>query len=76
MDIRQEKMEQLARIAFVKKIAEILISTEAVSRDKDFSTLCIDVARVVDEAEEHGIRTERLLGMYTHPAPGRQGQSL
>ncbi len=64
MDMSQEKMEQLGKIAFVNKIAEMLLSTEAVSRDNDFQTVCYHVARVLDEAEEHGIKTERLMGMY------------
>ncbi|ACH37795.1 hypothetical protein Gbem_0769 [Citrifermentans bemidjiense Bem] len=62
MDISQERMEQLGKLAFVNKIAEMLLSTEAVSRDNDFQTVCYHVAKVLDEAEEHQARHPDIYG--------------
>ena len=64
MEISREKMELLGRAQFVDKIAEMLITSEAVDPGTDLQTVRIHVAHVLDEAEEHGIKTERLLGMY------------
>lgn len=64
MIIRNEQMEILGKKAFVRRLADMLLESEAVDPGTDYKLLCMKVAEACDEAEEHGITTERLMGMY------------
>jgi hypothetical protein len=64
MQIRQEQMEMMGRARFVERIADMLVASEAVDPSSDRTILCTKVAEALDEAEGHGIKTERLMGMY------------
>lgn len=64
MEISREEMELLGRARFVERIAAMLIESEAVDPATERRIVCIKVAQTLDEAEEHGIRSERLMGMY------------
>jgi hypothetical protein len=64
MQIRQEQMEIMGRARFVERIADMLVASEAVDPSSERKVLCTKVAEALDDAEAHGIRTERLMGMY------------
>lgn len=64
MDIRPEVMERCGRALFVEKMATMLIDVGSVLPGTDRKLLCVRVAQALDEAEQSGIRTERLAGMY------------
>ena len=64
MQIRKEQSEYLGRRLFVERIAEMLRKSEAVDPATDSDLLKAKVAEALDEAEAHGIKTERLMGMY------------
>jgi hypothetical protein len=59
-----EQIEQIGRVRFVERIADMLVASEAVDPSNDREVLCTKVAEALDEAEGHGIKTERLMGMY------------
>jgi hypothetical protein len=64
MHIRPEQAEHMGRRRFVERMAEMLIKSEAVDPETDQDFLKAKVAEALDEAEGHGIKTERLMGMY------------
>jgi hypothetical protein len=64
MQITQEQIEQLGRTRFVERIAEMLVASEAIDPATDHNLLCTKVAEALDEAEAHGVKSERLMGMY------------
>ena len=64
METTREEMELLGRARFVERIAEMLIDSQAVHPTTERRIVCISVAQTVDEAEQHGIKSERLMGMY------------
>ena len=60
----REQMEMLGRATFVERMAEMLIDCGSVDPGCDRRVLCTMVAEALDEAEQSGIRSERLMGMY------------
>lgn len=64
MIIRREQVEMMGKSAFIRRLADMLLECGAVDPDTDYKVLCAKVAEACDEAEEHGIVTERLMGMY------------
>ena len=59
-----EQMEMLGRASFVQRMAEMLLDCGSVDPDCDRRVLGTMVAEALDEAEQNGIKTERLMGMY------------
>lgn len=64
MEVNTEDAEYIARLNFLQRMAEMLLDSGAVAPDSDREVLCTKVAEALDEAEESGIRSERLMGMY------------
>lgn len=64
LNFNHQQSELLARVGLVDRLVEMLIETESVHPESDRGQLRARVAEILDEAFSHGIRTERLLGMY------------
>jgi len=64
VQIRKEQFEDMGRSRFIERIAEMLVKSEAVAPETDRDLLRAKVAEALDEAAGHGIKTERLMGMY------------
>lgn len=64
MDMRPELIERCGRAMFVDKMATMLIDAGSILLGTNRDVLCVRVAQALDEAEQKGIRTERLAGMY------------
>lgn len=62
--IRREQMEAMGRGSFIRRIAEMLLASQPVEADTDLRLLRAKIAETLDEAEQHGIQSERLMGMY------------
>lgn len=64
MVISDEQKEIMGKAMFLERIAGMLLESGAVAPDTDSGVLYLKVAEALDEADEHGIKTERLMGMY------------
>lgn len=64
MRFTQEQMDIIGRAHFVQRMVEVLIVSQAAGDDMDRKFLKALVAQTLDEAADHGIKSERLLGMY------------
>lgn len=64
MRITQEQIDTFGSVRFVQRMSEMLLVSQAVDADVDRKWLNLLVAQTLDDASDHGIKSERLLGMY------------
>lgn len=64
MEISRERLEYFGRISFIDRMAQLLLDCGSVDPDSDRDVLCTKVAEALDEAEQGGIKSERLTGMF------------
>lgn len=64
MEVSRETMERMGCAMFVERMVDMLFASGAIDPDNDREVVGTHVARVLDEADAHGIKTERLMGMY------------
>ena len=63
MQISVLTLDAVGKSRFIDRMVELLINAQSVTPTIDRKLLSTKVAEVLDEAEENGIKTERLMGM-------------
>jgi len=64
LNISDANHSAMARVAFVRRLAAMLLDAGTIRPEASRDELLAVVAILLDEGEARGIRTERLLGMY------------